>query len=159
MDSAESVTEGCITWLQNVRYFLWKCPLDEDEYHLFPLFLAHILRLRCPPWKAWNWWNLVKADIGHMDNRRRIQRSRKCFERENRHWPYQRSSTYSAALFFPVESTENGLSVSHDPNQIFRFPFLKTETPAMYRKSPAARNWKYQTLLSSFPRCLMLNGL
>ena len=82
MDSAGSVTEECITWLQNVRYFRWNGPLDEDEYHLFPLFLAHILRLRCPPWKAWNWWKIWKAHIGHMDNRGRFQTSRKCFERE-----------------------------------------------------------------------------
>ena len=27
-----------------------------------------------PPWKAWDWWNLVKADIGHIDNRRRISK-------------------------------------------------------------------------------------
>ena len=66
--STGSVTEGFITWLQNVRYFRWKCPLDKDEYHLFPLFLEHNLRFRCPPWKAWNWWNPVKAHRGHMDN-------------------------------------------------------------------------------------------
>ena len=54
-----------------------------------------------------------------MDNRERIQTSRKCFERENRHWPYQRSSTYSAILCFPVESTEKGLRVFHDPYQNF----------------------------------------
>ena len=86
--------------------------------------------------------NLLKAHVGHMDNRGRIQTSRKCFERENRHWPYQRSSTYSAILFFPVESTEKGLHVFHDRNQNFRFPFLKTETPALYPKRPAARNWR-----------------
>ena len=106
-------------------------------------FLVHVLRLRCPPWKAWNWWNLLKAHIGHMDNRGRIQTSRKCFERENRHWPYQRSSTYSTILFFPVESTEKGLRVFHDSNQNFRFPFLKTETPTLYLKRPAARNWRH----------------
>ena len=111
--------------------------MDEDEYDLFPLFLAHILRLSCPTRKA---WNLLEAHVGHMDNRGRIQTSRKCFERENRHWPYQRSSTYSAILFCPVESTEKGLRVFHDPNQNFRFPFLKTETPALYPKRPAARN-------------------
>ena len=72
--------------------------------------------------------------------RRRIQTGRKCFERENMHWPYQRSSTYSAILFFPVESTGKGLVVLHDPNQNFRFPFLKTGTPAVYVKRPAARN-------------------
>ena len=52
-----------------------------------------------------------------MDNRGRIQTSGKCFERENRHWPYQRSSTYSIILFFPAECTEKGLHVFHDPNQ------------------------------------------
>ena len=31
-------------------------------------------------------------------------------------------------------------SAFHDPNQNFRFPFLKTETPALYPKRPAARN-------------------
>ena len=60
-----------------------------------------------------------------MDNRGRIQTSRKCFERENRHWPYQISSTYTAILFFPVEITEKGLRVFHDPNQNFRFPFFE----------------------------------
>ena len=56
-----------------------------------------------------------------MDNyRRRIQTGQKCFERENMHWPYQRSSTYSAILFFPVESTGKGLLVFHGPNQNFR---------------------------------------
>ena len=104
---------------------------------------AHFKAQVCPPWKAWIWWKLLKAHIGHMDNRGRIQTSRKCFEQKNRHWPYQRSSTYSAILFFPVESTEKGLRVFHDPNQKFRFPFLKTETPALYPKRPAARNWRH----------------
>ena len=43
-------------------------------------------------------------------------------------------------FIFPVESTEKGLRVFHDGDQNFRFPFLKTETLAMYRKRPAARN-------------------
>ena len=77
------------------------------------------------------------------------QTNLKRFERENRPLPYQKSSTYSAILFFPVESTEKGLRVFHDPNRNFRFPFLKRETPAMYRKRPAARNSEHQTLLST----------
>ena len=142
--------------LGDVRYFRWKCPLDEDEYHLFPLFLAYILRLRCPPWKTWNWWNLLIAHIGHMDNRESIQTNRKCFERENRYWPYQRSSTYSAILFLPVESTEKGLRVFHDPNQNFRYPFLKTDTPALYPKRPAARNWTHLIKLC-LPLCSLFD--
>ena len=78
-----------------------------------------------------------------------FQTNLKRFERGNRPLPYRKSSTYSAILFFPVESTEKGLRVFHDPNRNFRFPFLKRETPAMYRKTPAARNSKHQTLLST----------
>ena len=78
-----------------------------------------------------------------------FQTNLKLFERENRPLPYQKSSTYAAILFFPVESTENGLRVFHDPNRNFRFPFLMKETPAMYRKRPAARNSEHETLLST----------
>ena len=108
------------------------------------IYRAHFkAQVSAVAWKAWNLWNLLKAHIGHMDNRGRIQTSRKCFKRENRHWPYQRSSTYSAILFFLVEITDKGLRVFHDPNQNFRFPFLKTETPALYPKRPVARNWRH----------------
>ena len=82
-----------------------------------------------------------------MDNRGRIQTSRKCFERENRHWPYQRSSTYSALLFFPVESTEKGLRVFHDPNQNFpeiliRINFEDGNSCFVFKR-PAARNSRH----------------
>ena len=78
-----------------------------------------------------------------------FQTSLKRFEREKRPLPYQKSSTYSAILFVSVQSTEKGLRVFYDPNRNFRFPFLKRETPAMYRKRPAAGNSEHQTLLST----------
>ena len=48
--------------------------------------------------------------------------------------PYQKSSTYSAIIFFPVESTEKGLRLCYYPIRNLRFPFLKRETPVMRRK-------------------------
>ena len=60
-----------------------------------------------------------------------FQTNLKRFERENRPLPYQKSSAYSALLFFPVESTEKGSRVFHDPNRNFRFPFLKREAPIL----------------------------
>ena len=48
--------------------------------------------------------------------------------------PYQKSSTYSTILFFPVESTGKGLRLCYYPIRNFRSPFLKRETPVMRRK-------------------------
>ena len=55
--------------------------------------------------------------------------------------PYQKSSTYSTILFFPMESTEKGLRLYYYPIRNFRFPFLNRETPVM-RRGPAARKLK-----------------
>ena len=146
--------------LGDVRYFRWKCPLDEDEYHLFPLFLAYILRLRCPPWKTWNWWNLLIAHIGHMDNRESIQTNRKCFERENRYWPYQRSSTYSAILFLPVESTEKGLAYSMILTKISDILFWRrTHLLCILRDRRQETEHIWSNSAYHFAGCLMLNVL
>ena len=48
--------------------------------------------------------------------------------------PYQKSSTYSEILFFPVGSTEKDLCLCYYPIRNFRFPFLKRETPVLRGK-------------------------
>ena len=91
----------------------------------------------------------MKADIGHIDNRRRISKEiDKVSSGKTGHCRI-RKVQFILQFFFPVESTEKELHVFYDPNRNFRFLFLKTETPAMYRKRPAARNSKHQTLLST----------
>ena len=140
-----SVTEGCITWLQNVRYFRWKCALDKDEYHLFPLFLAHILRFRRPPWKAWNWWNLVKAHIGHMDNYETYSNESKMFRLGKQALVVSEKINLFRNLFFRWKAQKKPYACSMMADQNFRFPSVETETLAMYRKRPAARNWRHQT--------------
>ena len=85
--------------------------------------------------------------IGHMDNRRRFSNESKMFRLGKQTLTVSEKFNLFRNFIFPVESTEKGLCVFHGPNQNFRFPFLKTATPAMYRKRSAARNWRHQTLL------------
>ena len=49
--------------------------------------------------------------------------------------PYQKSSTYSAIIFFPVESTEKGLRLCYNPIRDFPFPFLKREPAPVMRST------------------------